>query len=83
MNLPKFEPLKRFFTEKKSTSEVEMLRAQVRMLQNALSVEEEHHRHTKNILLSIVELENVELPLTIVLDIFDYLHMDTVEDLIK
>jgi hypothetical protein len=83
MNLPKFEPLKRFFTSKKSTSEVEMLRAQVRMLQNALSVEEEHHKHTKNILFSIIEVESVELPLPMVLEIFDYLHMDTVEDLLK
>ena len=83
MNLPKFELLKRFFTSKKSTSEVEVLRAQVRMLQNALSVEEEHHKHTKNILLSIIEVESVELPLPIVLEIFDYLHMDAVEDLLK
>jgi|688.fasta_scaffold946329_2 hypothetical protein len=83
MNLPKFELLKRFFTSKKSTSEVEVLRAQVRMLQNALSVEEEHHKHTKNILFSIIEVESVELPLPMVLEIFDYLHMDAVEDLLK
>lgn len=83
MNLPKFEPLKRFFTDKKSNTEVEVLRAQVRMLQDALSVEEEYHKHTKNILLSIVELESVELPLPIVLEIFDYLHMDVAEDLLK
>ena len=82
MNLPKFEPLKRFFT-KKSTDEVEMLRAQVRMLQDALSVEEEYRKNTKSILFSIIELENVELPLPIVLEIFDYLHMDVVEDLSK
>ena len=83
MNLPKFELLKRFFTSKKSTSEVEVLRAQVRILQNTLSVQEEYHKHTKNILLSIIEVESVELPLPIVLEIFDYLHMDTVEDLLK
>ena len=82
MNLPKFEPLKRFFT-KKSTDEVEVLRAQVRMLQDALSVEEEYRKNTKSILFSIIELENVELPLPIVLEIFDYLHMDVVEDLSK
>lgn len=83
MNLPKFEPLKRFFTPKSSDVEVEMLKAQVRMLQNALSVEEEYRKNTKNILFSIVELENVELPLPIVLEIFDYLHMDIAEDLSK
>lgn len=83
MNLPKFELLKRFFTSKKSTSEVEVLRAQIRMLQNALSVQEEYNKHTKNILLSIIEVESVELPLPIVLEIFDYLHMDVVEDLSK
>ena len=83
MNLPKFELLKRFFTSKKSTSEVAVLRAQVRILQNTLSVQEEYHKHTKNILLSIIEVESVELPLPIVLEIFDYLHMDTVEDLLK
>lgn len=82
MNLPKFEPLKRFFT-KKTDAEVEVLRAQVRMLQNALSVEEEHHKHIKNILFGIIEVESVELPLPMVLEIFDYLHMDTVEDLLK
>lgn len=82
MNLPKFEPLKRFFT-KKTDTEVEVLRAQVRMLQNALSVQEEYNKHTKNILLSIIEVESVELPLPIVLEIFDYLHMDVVEDLSK
>ena len=82
MNLPKFEPLKRFFT-KKTDVEVEVLRAQVRMLQNALSIEEEYRKNTKNILFSIIELENVELPLPIVLEIFDYLHMDVVEDLSK
>ena len=82
MNLPKFEPLKRFFT-KKTDAEVEVLRAQVRMLQNALSVEEEYRKNTKNILFSIIELENVELPLPIVLEIFDYLHMDVAEDLSK
>lgn len=82
MNLPKFELLKRFFT-KSSTSEVEVLRAQVRMLQNALSVEEEYHKNAKSILINIMSDESVELPLPIVLDIFDYLHMDTVEDLLK
>ena len=82
MNLPKFEPLKRFFT-KKSTDEVEVLRAQVRILQNTLSIQEEYNKHTKNILLSIIEVESVELPLPIVLEIFDYLHMDVVEDLSK
>lgn len=82
MNLPKFEPLKRFFT-KKTDAEIEVLRAQVRMLQNALSVQEEYHKHIKNILFSIIEVESVELPLPIVLEIFDYLHMDIVEDLSK
>lgn len=77
-----FKPLKRFFT-KNSTSEVEVLKAQVRMLQDALSVEEEYRKNTKSILFSIIELENVELPLPIVLEIFDYLHMDIVEDLSK
>ena len=77
-----FKPLKRFFT-KNSTSEVEVLKAQVRMLQDALSVEEEYRKNTKSILFSIIELENVELPLPIVLEIFDYLHMDVVEDLSK
>lgn len=83
MNLPKFEPLKRFFTSKKSNTEVEVLRAQVRILQNTLSIQEEYNKHTKNILLSIIEVESVELPLPIVLEIFDYLHMDVVEDLSK
>ena len=83
MNLPKFEPLKRFFTPKSTNVEITMLKAQVRMLQNALSEEEECHKNAKNILLSIIELESVELPLTIVLDIFDCLHMDVVEDILK
>jgi hypothetical protein len=80
MNLPKFKLLKRFFTP---NSEIALLEAQVRVLQNALSVEEEYHKNAKNILLNIIELESVELPLQIVLEIFDYLHMDAVEDLSK
>lgn len=82
MNLPKFEPLKRFFT-KKTDAEVEVLRAQVRMLQNALSVEEEYHKNAKSILIDIMSDESVELPLQIVLEVFDYIHMDVTEDLSK
>ena len=83
MNLPKFEPLKRFFTDKKSNTEVEVLRAQVRMLQDALSVEEEYHKNAKSILINIMSDESVELPLQIVLEVFDYIHMDVAEDLSK
>ena len=83
MNLPKFEPLKRFFTDKKSSTEIMLLEAQVRMLQNALSEEEEYHKKIKDILINIIELESVNLPLPIMFDIFDYLHMDTVEEISK
>jgi hypothetical protein len=80
MNLPKFKLLKRFFTP---NSEIALLEAQVRVLQNALSVEEEYHKNAKSILISIMSDESVELPLQIVLEVFDYLHMDIAEDLSK
>jgi hypothetical protein len=77
-----FEPLKKFFTPNPINNEVAVLRAQVRVLQDILNEEEEKNAMVRRIMLSLVELEEVELPLFLALEIFDYLHMEIVEDLV-
>lgn len=74
--LKKYEPLKKFFNLKEENEEVKMLEVKVRMLQNALNMEEEHHKHAKSILLNIVECEKVKLPIPIALEVFDYLNIE-------
>ncbi len=75
-HLKTYKPLKKFFNLTKENEEVKMLEVKVRMLQNALSMEEEHHKRAKSILLNIVEYENINLPLPIALEVFDYLNIE-------
>ena len=76
MNLPKFESLKRFFTVKKSNTEVELLKAQVRMLQNTLDMEVEECKKVKLVLFNILKLENINILDEIVERIVDTFHLD-------
>lgn len=78
-----FEPLKKFFTPNPINNEVAVLRAQVRALQNILSEEEEKNMVVKRIMVSLIDLEEVELPLFLALEIFDYLHLEIVDDLMN
>lgn len=78
-----FEPLKKLFTPNPINNEVAVLRAQVRALQNILSEEEEKNMVVKRIMISLIDLEEVELPLFLALEIFDYLHMEIVDDLMN
>jgi len=76
MNLLKFEPLKRFFTVKKSNTEVELLKAQVRMLQNTLHTEVEECKKVKLVLFNILKLENINMLDEIVERIINTFHLN-------
>jgi hypothetical protein len=77
MNLPKFEPLKIIFTNENSlNSEIKKLKNEIEVLRSFLEMEKNHSQHAKDIILNIVECESVQLPLPIVLEIFDYLHIN-------
>lgn len=55
-------------------------RAIIRVMQNALQEEEEKRKHLEQILAKISEDKNVELPLPIVFEIWDYIHAEELKD---
>jgi uncharacterized protein (UPF0216 family) len=49
-------------------------------MQNALQEEEEKRKHLEQILAKISEDKNVELPLPIVFEIWDYIHAEELKE---
>jgi hypothetical protein len=68
--------LKKLF---KSKDEAE-LKAIIRIQQNALQMEIEKREYAERLLIKIVESDKVEMPIEMVLEIWDYIHMDEIKN---
>jgi hypothetical protein len=68
--------LKKLF---KSNDDAE-LRAIIRMQQNALETEIEKRKYADRLLMMIAASEDVNIPVEMVLEIWDYLHMDELKN---
>lgn len=68
--------LKKLF---KSKDEAE-LKAIIRIQQNALQMEIEKREYAERLLIKIVESDKVEMPMEMVLEIWDYIHMDEIKN---
>jgi hypothetical protein len=68
--------LKKLF---KSKDEAE-LEAIIRIQQNALQMEIEKREYVERLLIKIAESEKVEMPMEMVLEIWDYIHMDEIKN---
>jgi|APFre7841882793_1041355.scaffolds.fasta_scaffold162274_2 hypothetical protein len=68
--------LKKLF---KSKDEAE-LKAIIRIQQNALQMEIEKREYVERLLIKIAESEKVEMPMEMVLEIWDYIHMDEIKN---
>lgn len=68
--------LKKLF---KSNDDAE-LRAIIRMQQNALETETEKRKYADRLLMMIAASEDVNIPVEMVLEIWDYLHMDELKN---
>jgi hypothetical protein len=68
--------LKKLF---KSKDEAE-LKAIIRIQQNALQMEIEKREYAERLLIKIAESEKVEMPMEMVLEIWDYIHMDEIKN---
>ena len=67
--------LKKLF---KSKDEAE-LKAIIRMQQNALEMEIEKREYVERLLVRAIESDKVEMPMEMVLEIWEYLHMDEIK----
>ena len=68
--------LKKLF---KSKDEAE-LKAIIRIQQNALQMEIEKREYVERLLIKIAESEKVEMPMEMVLEIWDHIHMDEIKN---
>jgi len=67
--------LKKLF---KSKNDAE-LKAIIRMQQNALEMEIEKREYVERLLVRAIESDKVEMPMEMVLEIWEYLHMDEIK----
>jgi len=62
----------------KSKNDAE-LKAIIRMQQNALEMEIEKREYVERLLVRAIESDKVEMPMEMVLEIWEYLHMDEIK----
>jgi hypothetical protein len=56
------------------------LKAIIRVQQNALEMEIEKRKYVESLLIKAAESDRVEMPMEMVLEIWDYLHMDELKN---
>lgn len=57
------------------------LKAIIRVQQNALEMEIEKRKYVESLLIKAVESDRVEMPMEMVLEIWEYLHMDEIKNI--
>lgn len=63
----------------KSKNDAE-LKSIIRMQQNALEMEIEKREYVERLLIRVTESDKVEMPMEMVLEIWEYLHMDEIKN---
>lgn len=57
------------------------LKAIIRVQQNALEMEIEKRKYVESLLIKAAESDKVEMPMEMVLEIWEYLHMDEIKNI--
>lgn len=57
------------------------LKAIIRVQQNALEMEIEKRKYVESLLIKAAESDRVEIPMEMVLEIWEYLHMDEIKNI--
>jgi len=57
------------------------LKAIIRVQQNALEMEIEKRKYVESLLIKAAESDRVEMPMEMVLEIWEYLHMDEIKNI--